>query len=519
MQVSREELLSVLMANGGAEVIQQERSRRSYHDFLMYTHPSLVSGWFVQHLAGVLQEFYEDLIAGRNPRLMITAPPRHGKSEITSRYFPAWVFGKRPATQIIGTSYSASLAARMNRDIQRILSNKRYGSVFPATYLNSKNVSTIAGSPLRNSEIFEIVGHGGAYRAAGVGGGITGMGADIALIDDPFKDFAEAHSEVRREVVWEWYRSTLYTRLSPMGGVLLINTRWHTDDLSGRLLALTDEDSDGWRCVNFPAIAEENEKHRKEGEALFPERYPLEKLQRIKTNLGSYLWDALYQQHPVPSDGAVFNRKHWQFYKALPQIDEVVMSVDCSFKDLKTSDFVALHVWGVRGANKYLLYRVRARMGFSATVTAIRAAKALYPQTIAILVEDKANGSAVIETLRTEIPGVIAINPEGGKLARAYAMQPEQEAGNLFLPDPTLDAKIEEFLSEVSLFPSAKNDDQVDAMTQCINWLRARNASSGLLQFYKEAAEEARAAAPAQAAQFTRTQSSGPGAFMQALGQ
>lgn len=493
MKISREEMLSFLLTSGGTALVQQERSRRSYFDFLRYVHPTLIVGWFVQHLAGVLQEFYEDMVAGRNPRLMITAPPRHGKSELTSRYFPAWVFGKRPETQIIGTSYSASLAARMNRDIQRILTTPSYGCVFPRTCLNRKNVATIAGSPLRNSEIFEIVGGGGAYRAAGVGGGITGMGADIALIDDPFKDFAEAHSEVRREVVWEWYRSTLYTRLSPLGGVLLVNTRWHTDDLSGRLLSLTGEDSDGWRCVDFPAVAEENEKYRKEGEALFPERYPLDKLLRIKTNLGSYLWGSLYQQRPTPAAGAVFLRKDWKFYNLLPQIEEVVISVDCSFKDLDTSDFVAIQAWGRAGANKYLLYRVRERLGFSATVVAVRAAKALYPQSVAILIEDKANGPAVVETLRNEIAGVVPVNPEGGKVARAYAMQPEQEVGNLYLPDPSIDSKIEDFLSEASLFPSAKYDDQVDAMTQCINWMRARNASSGLLQFYKESAGDSSA--------------------------
>lgn len=234
--------------------LNNELARRDLIDFTINTKPDFVTGWFNQIIAQELQQFYQDVIDGKQPRLMIFAPPRSGKSELFSRRFPAWAFGKNPDLQIIACSYSADLASRMNRDVQRIMDDEIYHSIFPESSLNNKRISTLSGQALRNSEIFEILGHSGAYRSAGVGGGITGMGADIAIIDDPIKDAKEANSETVRNGVWDWYSSTLYTRLSPRSGVLLGMTRWHEDDLAGRLIEEAKNGGDQWRIIKFPPL-------------------------------------------------------------------------------------------------------------------------------------------------------------------------------------------------------------------------------------------------------------------------
>jgi len=198
-----------------------------------------------------------------------------------------------------------------------------------------------------------------------------------------------------------------------------------------------------------------------------------------------YHRNAQMQQNPEPRSGIIFNRNHWKYWTVQPDVDEVAITVDCTFKDLESSDYVAIQAWGSKGANRYLLKRMKQRLNFSATVAAVRSMHALFPDAVAVLIEDKANGSAVIETLAGEISGVIAINPDGGKVARAYAMQPEQEAGNLFLPDSSIDPDIQTFLSEASSFPGSPNDDEIDAMSQYVNWARKRSKTGGLAEWMR----------------------------------
>jgi predicted phage terminase large subunit-like protein len=203
-------------------------------------------------------------------------------------------------------------------------------------------------------------------------------------------------------------------------------------------------------------------------------------------------------QDPTPRGGIIFMRKNYKFYTAETKpakFEDLALSVDCTFKDVQASDYVAIQAWGRIGPHKYLLHRVREQMGFAATVVAVRAVKAKFPEAIAVLVEDKANGSAVIETLSSEIAGIVPINPEGGKAARAYAMQPEHEQGCIWLPDPSLDPDIEIFLTESSGFDGlgTKHDDEVDAMTQYVNWCRMRRGM-GLFDFMRQQAEAVKAA-------------------------
>lgn len=241
-------------------------------------------------------------------RLIISLPPRHGKSELASRRLPAWILGRHPEISFIATSYGADLSGLMNRDVQRIIDSPTYKTIFSRTRLNNTNVRMTSGNWLRNSDIFEIVDKGGSYRSAGVGGGITGMGGQWLICDDPFKARAEADSPVYRQRIWEWYTSTFYTRQEQDARILIIMTRWHTDDLAGRLIAKAAEDptADQWDVIQLPAIAGQSPAPydpRSPGEALWPGKYPLKKLLQMKASIDDYEWAALYDQDPQAAGG------------------------------------------------------------------------------------------------------------------------------------------------------------------------------------------------------------------------
>lgn len=461
------------------DLIRRSLARACMAAFVRYTMPSYCMGWVHEAICKELDDFLSAVVAKRSPRLMLTMPPRHGKSELASRRFPAYVLGRYPDMTLIGASYGADLASRMNRDVQRIIEETLYKTIFPDTYLNAKNIrTTAAGSYLRNSDIFEIVNHRGSYRSAGIGGGITGMGCEIAIIDDPFKDRAEADSQTIRQSVWEWYTSTLYTRLSPGGGILLINTRWHMDDLSGRLLeAERMGEGDTWRVVNFPAIAETDEQHRKAGEALHPERYPLEQLEAIRKTIGTRDWEALYQQHPTPEGGNIFKQdwiRYWTPADLPSEFDQVIASWDMTFKDGDASDYVVGQIWGRKGAIRYLLDQVRARMGFTETLEAFKELSAKWPRATRKLVEDKANGPAVIDALKHTVSGIIPVTPDGSKTARAHAVTTFFEAGNVYIPSPQVYPWANDYIAELTQFPGAAHDDQVDATTQALRDMEKR---------------------------------------------
>jgi predicted phage terminase large subunit-like protein len=370
----------------------------------------------------------------------------------------------------------------MNRDTQRVIDDERYNNLFPNTTLSNSIIRTVSkqGTYHRNTDIFEVVGHKGTYRATGAGGGITGMGAKYAILDDIIKNRQDANSESVRKNIWEWYTSTLYTRLSPDGRILIIMTRWHEDDIVGRLISRQhEEDGESWRVISFPAIAEKNreDKHpedtRSEGEALWENRFSKNKLMQIKAAIGSNNWAGLYQQRPAPAEGAIFLRDWWRWYEENPlkivlDMEEVIMSWDLSFKDKKDSDYVVGQVWGKRKADRFLLDQIRARMDFPKTLKAICNMKLKWPIARKIYIEDKANGPAVISTLQRDIQGIIPVNPEGGKIVRANAVTGQIESGNVWLPIPRNASWVGDFVEECSAFPNSVNDDQVDSMTQAL---------------------------------------------------
>ena len=449
--------------------IRDEWARRRLLHFTERTFSEYRAGWFHRVVAERLDFFLADIAAKRSPRLILTAPPQHGKSELVSRRLPAFALGRNPDLKVIATSYSADRAFDFSNDVQHIMDTKVYHDIFPETRIVGEYAKV--GEARRAVGLFQVVGRRGRYRAAGVGGGITGEPADLLIIDDPIKDFAEATSENTRESVWNWLTSTAMTRLQEGGGVIIMATRWHLDDPIGRLL---EKQPGRWELVNFRAIAEEDEPpYRLAGEPLSVERHSLESLLATRDGgaTSAYQWEALYQQRPSPLGGGIFKRDDWQKIKAaeMPtKFTEVIQSWDMAFKDTRSSDYVVGQVWGILGAGRYLLDQVRDRMSFMRTLEVMRQVTAKWPQATRKLVEDKANGSAVIDTLKNEIPGLIPVQPEGGKEARAHAVSAFVEGHNVHLVEAPW---VNGFIEEAAQFPAGAHDDQVDAMTQALNYL------------------------------------------------
>jgi len=416
----------------------------------------------------LLGEYLAKVERGEILRLIVEMPPRHGKSETTTIKFPAYYLGKHPDRRVIIASHTANLAARFS-----MRARNDFDQYAPEVF--GLRVNPEVAAMYRWDVLDPNAPPGqppGGMVAAGIGGPITGQGAHLAVIDDPVKDAEAANSKLQRDAIWDWYRFVLRTRLFPGAAVILVLTRWHEDDLAGRLLKQAAEDplADQWTIVRLPAIAEEGDPLGREiGKALWGEQYDVRALAAVKASVGSYVWAALYQQRPAPPEGNILKREWWKFYRQAPEaFDEIIQSWDCAFKDHKDDDYVVGQVWGRKKADKYLLDQVRGRMSFTATLTAIRTLSAKWPRARAKLVEDKANGTAVMDTLKHEIPGLIAVEPEGGKEVRAQAVSPDIEAGNVYLPDPSTAPWIHDFLEECTAFPKAPNDDQVDAMTQAL---------------------------------------------------
>lgn len=386
-------------------------------------------------------------------------PPRHGKSELVSRRLPAYAFGLDPNLSIISASYSADLASRMNRDVQRIIDSPKYNEVFPNISLSNKQSrKEETTSYLRNSDIFEIVGFKGSYRSAGVQGGISGMGADIAIIDDPIKDMREASSTTVRNSIWDWYTSTLSTRLEKDARILVTMTRWHKDDLVGRILDIDKS----FETLIIPAI---NDK----GEALWSEKYNIETLLEFKKNLGTKVFTSLYQQTPTIDGGSLIKNDWLRFYDFEPNKSyNYVMSWDMAFKGTKDSDYVVGQIWArhPKDPKYYLVDQIRGKWDFPKTIEQFIAFSKKWPMATKKIVESKANGQAVIDTLKKHIEGIVPFNPKDSKEARLHSISPLFEAGNIYLPinkDFTND-----FVDELINFPYHKHDDQVDACTQAL---------------------------------------------------
>lgn len=416
-------------------------------------------------------ERLEAVERGEITRLMLFIGPRHGKSQTVTETFPSWYLGKHPDKRVIEVSYGKSFAEKFGRLNRKKV--EEYGEKVFGVKVSSDNASKTNWS---------IEGDTGGMISVGLGGSITGEGADVLIIDDLIKNRQEAESPTMRRRIWDEWQDTLLTRLHADATIILIMTRWRDDDLAGMILKQAEEEGQHWEIVSLPTIAEEGDiLGRRRGEALWPEHGFDEKwAAKKKIEVGTRTWQALYQQNPAPSEGNILQKKWWRYYHVMPaQFDEIIQSWDMTFKDKKENDYVVGQIWGRIGADKYLLDQLREQLDFPKTLKAMRQMYKKWPQARVKLVEDKANGSGIISMLKHEIPGIIAVNPEGSKEARVWAVSADIEAGNVYLPAGA--AFKECFVEECSRFPLGKHDDQVDSMSQALARFLKKNRRRGAI--------------------------------------
>jgi predicted phage terminase large subunit-like protein len=442
-----------------AQRVRDAAAALARSDLLFYVQnsiPGYLTGQCHVDICAKLQEFFTKCRLGQSPRLAIQLPPRAGKSFICAERFPAWALGNDPLFRFIVTSYGYDLAANFSTHSRDLYTSEYNKIVFPTSQLSA----SIAQSAEWETD------KGGGVIAAGVGGPITGKGCHALVVDDPIKNWEEALSKRVRDSIWNWYTTTAYTRLTPGGGVLIIMTRWHPDDLLGRAVA----DDPSFEVISFPALDAQ-------GESFHPERWPKEILQKTQKLLGPTKFGCLYQQQPSNVEGQIFKRANFKRHMENPsRVDKCIISVDAAFKETTTSDKVAIQVVAEKDKSYYVMAKDTRRMGYSDSVAAIErmylAFKSFNPT---LIIEDKANGSAIIEALRKKFSRVVPINPEGGKVARAFSTQPLFEAQRVsFLDAPW----VEELENQLSDFPTVEHDDDVDALTQALNYMESKNTQA-----------------------------------------
>lgn len=472
--------------------IRAERARRHYRVFVydawQIVEPAtpLVPGFYVDAVCDHLQAVAE----GHLRQLLITIPPGFAKSTIVSVLYPAWRWIDHAEHRFLTTSHDSDLAIRDAVRSRRVMQSpwyqERWGDRF--VFTSDQNVK----SRYENDQ--------SGYRvAAGVNSQLTGERADTVTCDDPH-NVKHATSETIREATITWWREAMSTRLNDpkTGSRIVIQQRVHERDLAGVLA------EQGYAHLNLPMEYEPttyvtpigwSDPRTEPGELLHPERYGPAEVTSIKTELGSQAYQAQYQQRPSPAEGGILKRHWWRFWhlpnQPLPPVtvkvgellyscpcvplppsfDDSLQSWDMSFKETKSGSFVVGQVWGKTQSNRYLVDQFRARVDFPDAVLAVEAMSAKHPHVVTKLVENKANGPAVVATLRSKLTGLIEVEPEGGKEARANAAAPVVESGNVYLPHPSLAPWVEGFIEECAGFPNAANDDQVDAFSQAqLRW-------------------------------------------------
>lgn len=418
-----------------------------------------------------------DVAQGRCTRLMISLAPQEGKSQRASRRFPTWMLTRNKDLRIAIVSYAHNVARRWGRAIRDDI-----GMHGAALDLAVNPASAAAHE-------WELAGHQGSVYCVGIQGSLTSRPVDLLIIDDPYKDGKQADSEAWQETVRDFWTEVAIPRLGDNVAVVVIQTRWRHDDLSGWLQ--TRDDGVDWRVINIPAQADHDPNKgetdplgREPGEYMESARGRTEQgWDQRKREMGSRAWNALCQGRPSPAQGNIFQRDWWVFYDQ-PQwieredgsrwavsFDEVICSWDMSFKDTDSADYVCGQVWARRGVDAFLLDQVHDRLSFVETCVKVRTLAARWPQAILKLVEDKANGPAVINALSRKVGGLVAVNPDGSKVERAAAVSPFAEGGNVHLPAPEIAPWVDELIEEAQAFPRAPNDDRVDALTQALNRL------------------------------------------------
>jgi len=411
------------------------------------------------HLA-VINDALLDLVAGEFDRLAVFCPPRHGKSQLCSRFLPSWYLNAFPDKKVILCGYGDDFASFWGRQVRNTIKAGMEDGILRVQIAKDSSAA----------DRWEIQGHSGGMITAGVGGAITGKGGDLIIIDDPVKSREEAESKTYRNRIWDWYRSDLRTRLEPGAKVLIIQTRWHKDDLSGRLL---EEKSEPFKIIKFPALATSDDVlGRKPGDALWPDRFGRETLLKIKGVIGSYAFESLYQQNPYIEEGEIFKREWWRYYDVMPMEKpiRVVQSWDTAFKKDRVNDECACTTWMQLKCGFFLLDGISERMEYPALKEAVKMQAAIHSPDV-ILIEDKASGQSLIPDLKSEtILPIIAVQVDSDKTTRAHSATPMIQAGNVHLPrSKAITGRI---VDQCAAFPRDKHDDIVDTVTQFINWVK-----------------------------------------------
>lgn len=447
-----------------AELARRELARRHYADYLAYVNaPAWKRTRFSDFLAGQVQKFIETETGNAYDILVIETPPQHGKSMTVTEALPSWCLGRHPDWRVILASYNDETAERFARRNKEKL--RRHGRALFGVEIGGVDRATE----------FELKADRGAIPgrliSRGILAGITGNPANLLIIDDPIKNRQEADSPTTRQKIWNEWLNSLKSRLAAGAKVVVIMTPWHEDDLAARLL-------EGEKCLTLlrlPVEAEaEDPMGRAEGEPLCPE---LGKDERWLTQFresylqdpegGARAWSALYQCAPRVEGGNLIHRDWWRYYgaQAVTGFAFECISVDAAFKDGEDNDFVSIQVWGKLGTDYYCRYCLNRHLDFPATLAAIRTVRKLFPRAMSVLIEDKANGSAVIQVLQKEM-FCIPVNPKGGKEARVNAVAPAIESGHVYLPEG--EPWTADFVDQFSAFPAGKHDDMVDAATQAL---------------------------------------------------
>ena len=434
-----------------AEKKIQNKAKNDFLSFVKCMWPDFVEGSHHRHIA----EKFNKLATGEINRLIVNMPPRHTKSEFASFLLPSWMVGRNPKLKIIQTTHNAELAVRFGRKAKNLIDSEDYQKIFTTTLQED---SKAAGR-------WETA-QGGEYFAAGVGGAITGRGADLLIIDDPHSE-QDAMSKTALESAYEWYTSGPRQRLQPGGKIVLVMTRWSTKDLTGMLIANQKEaKADQWHVVEFPALMDHG--------PVWPEYWNTEELEKVKATLPVGKWNAQWMQAPTSEEGAIIKREWWNVYKkeTIPPLQHVIQSYDTAFLKKESADYSAITTWGVfypdedSKTNLILLDAIKGRYEFP-ELRRLALQQYKYWQPESVIIEAKASGLPLTYELRQMDIPVINFTPSKGndKHARVNAVAPLFESGMIWAPEQKF---ADEVIEECAAFPNGDHDDLVDSMTQAV---------------------------------------------------
>ena len=434
-------------------------AEKRFIPFVKHVWPEFIEG---DHHRKIAKKF-EDIANGKIKRLIVNMPPRHTKSEFASYLFPAWMVGKNPKLKVIQTTHTGELAVRFGRKMKNLVDTNEFAQIFDECKIAAD--SKAAGRWETNK--------GGEYYAAGIGGAITGRGADLLIIDDPHSE-QDALSDTALDSAYEWYTSGPRQRLQPGGSIVIVMTRWSTKDLTGQLLkAQTEPKADQWEVIEFPAILPSEK-------PVWPNYWKLEELESVKASLSEAKWQAQWQQNPTSEEGSIIKREWWKKWEEddIPDLVHVIQSYDTAFSKKETADFSAITTWGVfyppnKGPHLILVDVEKGRWDFP-ELKKIALEQYKYWEPESVIVEQKASGTPLTHELRQIGVPVLNFTPSRGndKHVRVNSVAPMFESGQVWCPD---ERWAQDVIEECAAFPFGDHDDYVDSTTQALMRYRQGN--------------------------------------------